>query len=129
MSRRRHSISSSEDNIDLEASLASLSQIPEDLASDGRASESLGSPRRRRPPKLANLFSVVNLSSSVSSQQGQHDSIWTSKSNYAYDTRVLFKRRITNLHNMLTSLKAYVELNYSGFRKILKKFVISLRRN
>lgn len=48
-------------------------------------------------------------------------SIWTAKTNYAYDTRVLFKRKITNLFISFTSLRSYVELNYTGFRKILKK--------
>lgn len=47
--------------------------------------------------------------------------IWNGNSNYAWDIQLLFKRRITNLYLTATSLKAYVELNYSGFRKILKK--------
>jgi phosphate transporter len=49
------------------------------------------------------------------------ENIWTSKSGFAYDTRLLFKRRITTLYISTTSLKSYVEVNYSGFRKILKK--------
>lgn len=49
------------------------------------------------------------------------DNIWTAKSNYAMDTRLLFKRRITNLYVSFCSLRSYVEVNYSGFRKILKK--------
>jgi len=48
-------------------------------------------------------------------------SIWTSGTDYAYDTRLLFKRRITNLYISFTSLKSYVEINASGFRKIIKK--------
>ncbi|KAF9021958.1 Sodium/sulfate symporter [Hymenopellis radicata] len=50
------------------------------------------------------------------------DTIWTAKTNYAYDTRLLFKRRITTLYIAFTSLRSYVEINYSGFRKILKKY-------
>lgn len=46
-----------------------------------------------------------------------------SNSDYAWDTRLLFKRRITNLYVSTSSLKSYVELNYSGFRKVLKKCV------
>jgi phosphate transporter len=49
------------------------------------------------------------------------NSVWTSGSDYAYDTRLLFKRRITTLYISFTNLKSYVEVNYSGFRKILKK--------
>ncbi|KAF8638963.1 hypothetical protein AX17_001824 [Amanita inopinata Kibby_2008] len=48
--------------------------------------------------------------------------VWTSQSDYAYDTRLLFKRRITKLYISLTNLRSYVELNYSGFRKIIKKY-------
>ena len=50
------------------------------------------------------------------------DSIWTSQSNYAYDTRLLLKRRITKLYISLTELRSYTELNYTGFRKIIKKY-------
>ncbi|PFH46462.1 hypothetical protein AMATHDRAFT_69824 [Amanita thiersii Skay4041] len=49
-------------------------------------------------------------------------SIWNSNTDYAYDTRLLFKRRITKVYIALTNLRSYVELNYSGFRKIIKKY-------
>ncbi|KAF9811049.1 hypothetical protein IEO21_06678 [Rhodonia placenta] len=48
--------------------------------------------------------------------------VWTAKNNYAMDVQLLFKRRITNLYLSVTSLRSYIELNYSGFRKILKKY-------
>ena len=60
---------------------------------------------------------------SVSSTLMPNDTVWTAKNDYATDIRLLFKRRITNLYLSLTSLRAYVELNYTGFRKILKKYV------
>ena len=120
VSRRRLSMSSSEDNIDLEASLMSLGQLQEDSRSHNDGRGSLDSPKRARG-NLANIIGLVK-SSSASPSSRALDTVWTSMSNYAYDTRALFKRRITNLHNTLTSLKAYVELNYSGFRKILKKY-------
>ncbi|KAF7335425.1 SPX domain-containing protein [Mycena venus] len=50
------------------------------------------------------------------------EDVWTSDSEYAYDTRLLFKRRITTLFISVASLKSYVDVNYSGFRKILKKY-------
>lgn len=121
---RRLSVSSSEDNYDLEASLASLTQIPEGNAigsSTGDLRGSSTSPARARTA-LANIFNVVKPTGSVRSSLIGKDTIWTSKSSYAFDTRALFKRRITILYNSLTSLRAYVELNYSGFRKILKKY-------
>lgn len=51
------------------------------------------------------------------------DTVWTARNNYAMDIQLLFKRRITNLYLSIMSLKSYVELNHSGFRKILKKYV------
>ncbi|KAG6905174.1 hypothetical protein DXG01_004419 [Tephrocybe rancida] len=50
------------------------------------------------------------------------DTIWTSRSHYATDTRLLFKRKITMLYVSLTNLKSYVENNQAGFHKILKKY-------
>ena len=50
------------------------------------------------------------------------DSIWSSQSNYAYDARLLLKRRLTKLYISLTNLRSYAELNYTGFRKIIKKY-------
>ncbi|RDB25702.1 putative transporter C3B8.04c [Hypsizygus marmoreus] len=51
-----------------------------------------------------------------------HDTIWTSKSDYATDIRLLLKRKITTLYIAISNLKSYVEVNQSGFRKILKKY-------
>ncbi|KAJ7082710.1 SPX domain-containing protein [Mycena belliarum] len=66
--------------------------------------------------KLTPNFMHASITSSIL------ENVWTSKSDYAYDTRLLFKRRITTLYISVTSLKSYVEINYSGFRKILKKY-------
>ncbi|KAF9048928.1 SPX domain-containing protein [Panaeolus papilionaceus] len=69
--------------------------------------------------KLSTRFH--NLKDSLTSP-AEPTTIWTAKSNYAYDTRLLFKRRITNLYISFTNLRAYVEINYAGFRKIIKKY-------
>ncbi|KAL5526693.1 PHO91 [Sanghuangporus sanghuang] len=120
--QRRLSMSSNEDIHELEASMASLSQIPE----DDTVRTSTGDLRRSSPARartaLSNIFNFVKPGSSVTSSQLGKETIWTSKSSYAFDIRALFKRRIATLYNQLTSLRAYVELNYSGFRKILKKY-------
>lgn len=87
----------------------------EDTAVDN---EGAGTTRSSRAvARLANKFG--SLRDSVTSSI--HDTIWTSQTDYAYDTRLLFKRKITNLYISLSSLKSYVEVNQSGFRKILKK--------
>lgn len=157
---RRVSISSTEENTDLEQSLVSLRQshlqsprtfpttVPEaeEFFShdehDGPSSSTLPPPVNTKhlpgtgSGKTKNL--VKKLASSIASlggsphpglgsesaaspASGRHDTIWTSRSAYATDTQFLFKRRITNLYVQTSSLKQYVELNYSGFRKILKK--------
>lgn len=66
---------------------------------------------------------LMNMRDSITSLPTQ--SVWTARTNYAWDIRLLFKRRITNLYVSFCSLKSYVEVNYSGFRKILKKYVSS----
>lgn len=48
--------------------------------------------------------------------------MWNARNNYAQDTQLLFKRKITRTYVLATSLRSYVELNYAGFRKILKKY-------
>jgi len=67
---------------------------------------------------LGSLFRTVT---SNASDGDSHD-IWTSNTDYAVDTRLIFKRRITSLYISFTSLKSYVELNFTGFTKILKKY-------
>ncbi|KAF8799051.1 SPX-domain-containing protein [Phlegmacium glaucopus] len=70
--------------------------------------------------RLSNTLN--NLRESFSSVHDQDNTVWTARTDYAYDIRLLFKRRITNLYISFTNLRSYVEINYSGFRKILKKY-------
>lgn len=128
---RRYSTSSSEGNgTDLEASFASVNQQPPPIHTGTReraTSSSSKSPMATATRSLANTFGFMR-DSFTSSASG--DNIWTAKSDYALDTRMLFKRKITTSYISLTSLKSYVEVNYSGFRKILKKCVLpSIPRN
>ena len=110
--RRRTSVSSMEDS------------HPE---LDDSYHDSPSSPKSPRGTlsKLSNTFN--NLRESFSSSAHDPDNtVWTARSDYAYDIRLLFKRRITNLYISFTNLRSYVEINYSGFRKILKKYVFLL---
>ncbi|CAE6454918.1 unnamed protein product [Rhizoctonia solani] len=112
-------------NADLEASLASLR---------GPGSDSGISPRsphqRRRATSLSTLppkTPLATLIRFVKPGNGSHapvvgETIWQIRSSAAVDLQMLFKRRITTLYITLTSLQSYVELNYTGFRKILKKY-------
>ncbi|KAH8094497.1 Sodium/sulfate symporter [Cristinia sonorae] len=123
---RRYSLSSNEDHGDLEASIASLqaasaagehnthfSSLPPPAI--GRGSSTSRSPMRAARTLASKIFSKDTISTLP-------DTIWNGKSNYAWDIQLLFKRRITNLYLTACSLKSYSELNYSGFRKILKKY-------
>ncbi|KAJ6611134.1 SPX domain-containing protein [Mycena sp. CBHHK59/15] len=131
--QRRRRVSSSAHRMSL--SLSASRVIPEESPAGGHrhsisSSSSDGHPEHPSPVsprapfgtigKLANKLTPDFMRSSVASST--HENVWTSKSDYAYDTRLLFKRRITNLYISVTSLKSYVEVNYSGFRKILKKY-------
>jgi phosphate transporter len=73
-----------------------------------------------RARQFAKRLSLGNVRESFTSSS-QEQTIWNAKTNYAWDTRLLFKRRITNLYVTLSALKSYVDTNHSGFRKILKK--------
>lgn len=115
---RRFSISSTEDHGDLEASLASLrSQYAQPSGSSQAAPTH--SPRITTKTIAAK---VKGMKDSITSLTAGPPTVWTAKNNYATDIQLLFKRRITNLYLTATSLRSYVELNYSGFRKILKKY-------
>lgn len=50
-------------------------------------------------------------------------SIWSSSSGYARDTRITFKMRLQAHYRELAQLKSFVALNYTGFRKALKKCI------
>ncbi|KAJ3518184.1 hypothetical protein NLJ89_g10 [Agrocybe chaxingu] len=103
---RRQSISSNEDDgPGLETSYASLQP-----------------PKRGTLSKLQTKLTNMRDSITSSASATVEHTIWTSQSDYAYDTRLLYKRRITTLYISFTNLKSYVEINYSGFRKIIKKY-------
>ncbi|KAF5359495.1 hypothetical protein D9756_002903 [Leucocoprinus leucothites] len=97
--RRRSSVSSGEDPRNLEDSTMSFPR-------------SMG--------VLSNRFS--NLRDSWNSTAFDDNTIWTARNDYAYDTRLLFKRRITTTYISFTNLRSYIDINYSGFRKIIKKY-------
>ncbi|KIJ51071.1 hypothetical protein M422DRAFT_204101 [Sphaerobolus stellatus SS14] len=124
---RRLSISSSEDGADLEASMFSghlrsvsgSQELPTEplIPEDRELSHSRSQSSTRGGLRISKVFR------SILHDHDEHgESVWTAKTNYAYDTRALFKRRITTLFINLASLRSYVELNYTGFRKILKKY-------
>ncbi|KAJ3756043.1 SPX domain-containing protein [Lentinula raphanica] len=128
--RRRLSSSANANRMQGESSYVRQSPVRHRYStssSEGELEDSVASLRRSISPqrtmqKIANTFGLIkDLKDSVTSS-GILETIWTARTNYAYDTRLLFKRRITNLYVSVSSLRSYVEVNYSGFRKILKKY-------
>ncbi|KAM0786287.1 hypothetical protein ACM66B_001766 [Microbotryomycetes sp. NB124-2] len=128
--RALSSASAGSDLLDLEEEPA---EAPAQLENGARASDSL-SPPRPSPP----LRRVQSATSRASTNQQRRRSLsrhatdldddeieeagWTGASDWAIDTRIMLKRRISALFTSLTELKQYVELNYTGFNKILKKY-------
>ncbi|KAH9456490.1 hypothetical protein KEM48_003207 [Puccinia striiformis f. sp. tritici PST-130] len=72
---------------------------------------SLGSQTQFHRRAQQNLSTAPNLSE-----------FWMSNVEFIHDSRVFFKRRITQLFVTLNSLKTYIDLNFTAFRKILKKY-------
>lgn len=112
-------MSSNEDQGDLEASIASLRSTTAQAEPSGSQTWSGGQGRgvSRSPMRAARTIA----SKIFAKDDNTPETVWTAKNNYAMDMQLLFKRRITNLYLSLTSLRSYVELNVTGFRKILKK--------
>ncbi|KAF8322610.1 SPX-domain-containing protein [Clavulina sp. PMI_390] len=112
-------------NNDLEAGPEPLSPIassgshPEDLVGSKTSVHSR--------PTLSKIITqpraaLADIFSPTATTNAAPETVWTSKSTAAFDIRMLFKRRISNLYTEATNSKSFVELNHSGFRKILKKY-------
>ncbi|KAF7773130.1 hypothetical protein Agabi119p4_5297 [Agaricus bisporus var. burnettii] len=94
---------------DLRASVSTISAEEQRLVEE-----------RPRPLTIPHRFR--DFTSSWTSSNHDDTLIWTARGDYAYDTRLLFKRRITLLYISFTNLRSYIDINYSGFRKIIKKY-------
>lgn len=112
---RRYSVSSDEHD-EIEASTASLDPSTEHHGAGRGASRS----PLVRAKSIANKLKDSLIS--TGSTSSQPETVWNARNNYAQDTQLLFKRKITRTYVLATSLRSYVELNYAGFRKILKKY-------
>lgn len=122
--RQRHASAHSDDMQDSLASLPPLATAQLHRSQRGGNSQSRSPTATRARRSLSGRLRDSILSSNLfSSAEGLHSSTWTSESNYAQDTRLLFKRKITNAYVGVSGLHSYVELNQTGFKKVLKKYV------
>ncbi|KZT57927.1 Sodium/sulfate symporter [Calocera cornea HHB12733] len=116
LSGRPRALSANSDSADLE-----LGTGPSH-GGHGRRDPSPYTHARSRSTSTNPLGSFMRTVTSNISESGDSHDVWTSNTDNAVDTRLIFKRRITSLYISFTSLKSYVELNFTGFNKILKKY-------
>ncbi|GAA5988953.1 hypothetical protein JCM10908_006244 [Rhodotorula pacifica] len=94
------------------------------------ASDSPSSPTKARRPSnpkgarraLSQLMGGAFLTEEDSGATGAQGAGWDGLSDWAIDTRIMFKRRLAALFTSLSELKQYVDLNYTGLSKVLKKY-------
>ncbi|SCZ87939.1 BZ3500_MvSof-1268-A1-R1_Chr2-3g05407 [Microbotryum saponariae] len=77
-------------------------------------SKSFGTPSRKRDSSRFTTGSIAN--------EDDDDGVFGGTSDWAIDTRIMYKRRIAALFTALSELKQYVDLNYTGLSKVLKKY-------
>lgn len=112
-------LSSDSYDYDMEASVPSMRRSVNLPDGNDNVRPSI-SPRSTLKP-LSDMFRFASMRGSVTDDGTE--TVWNAKSDHARDTRMLFKRRLTTLYISMTSLRSYVELNQTGFRKVLKKYV------
>ncbi|KAG5721703.1 hypothetical protein E4T56_gene11189 [Termitomyces sp. T112] len=118
--RRRRQKSSTRRNISRELGSSARAHRLSISSADTADNEGVGGSVSRLANRIGDTLrdSIISNAPSVPEMQ----TIWNYKSDYAYDIRLLFKRKITTSYVAVANLKSYVEVNYSGFRKILKKY-------
>ncbi|KAK4049903.1 low-affinity phosphate transporter [Microbotryomycetes sp. JL221] len=87
-----------------------------------QSSTSKTSGSRRRSNSRSNALFRNAVSGDDDDDDDLAEAGWTGSSDWAIDTRIMLKRRISALFTSLTELKQYVELNHTGLSKILKKY-------
>ncbi|GAA6050403.1 hypothetical protein JCM3770_004020 [Rhodotorula araucariae] len=80
-------------------------------------------------PRLAKQRGTSRLSNSLLTTEEEGlmtgagaGAVWEGLSDWAIDTRIMYKRRLAGLFTSLSELKQYVDLNYTGLSKVLKKY-------
>ncbi|KAI5476711.1 phosphate transporter [Pseudohyphozyma bogoriensis] len=86
-------------------------------------------PSRKALQRNGSRLSAVGTPGSARGRRGlsmfrddDEDGVWGGTSDWAIDTRIMYKRRITAVFTALSELKQYVNLNYTGLSKVLKKY-------
>lgn len=90
----------------------------------GNNATSNRAPNLRTRRSLANR--VMTGSFLTDGEDSSNPQAWDGLSDWAIDTRIMFKRRLASLFTSLSELKQFVDLNYTGFRKVIKKCVAAV---
>ncbi|OHF02440.1 SPX domain-containing protein, partial [Colletotrichum orchidophilum] len=91
-----------------------------------KSRSSLGGGRRKTVPNLGH--SVTDMTASTELTLGRSLRRYSTANDempdqtYLYSSGIMLKKRIIGLYVSLCELKSYVQLNRTGFRKVLKKF-------
>jgi phosphate transporter len=120
-SHLRGSVSDYGDTIERLAWPRPNSQPPQASMAERRRS-SHGNRRRALSQIISDFIPGQRREVSPSQSSVLPTSIWNSRSSHARDIRMVYKRRITTYYLHDISLRSFVELNWTGFRKILKKY-------
>ncbi|GAA5910816.1 hypothetical protein JCM6882_003435 [Rhodosporidiobolus microsporus] len=87
-----------------------------------RARPSFGT---RRGLSGGNKMGHSILSAHEAATEGENEApggVWDGLSDWAVDQRIMYKRRLAGVFTSLSELKQFVDLNYTGLSKVLKKF-------
>ena len=89
---------------------------------NGRRSSNFGG-RRRTVPNIMNASTDLTASSEITRSVRRHSMSYEDYAEQAlFSSNIMLKKRIISLYVQLCELKSYVQLNHTGFRKVLKKF-------
>ncbi|CAK7564519.1 MAG: low-affinity phosphate transporter [Sporothrix epigloea] len=86
---------------------------------------SFGAANRRRRHPLSNLVASTDMTASTDFTRSRRYSTTFEdhpEDAVLFSSSIMLKKRIVNIYVQLCELKSYVQLNKTGFRKVLKKF-------
>ncbi|GAA5863231.1 hypothetical protein JCM8547_002871 [Rhodosporidiobolus lusitaniae] len=71
---------------------------------------------------LSRMGQSILSSHETAGEEGGGIGAWEGLSDWAIDNRIMYKRKAAGLFTSLSELKQYVDLNYTGLSKVLKKY-------
>ena len=100
-------------------------QEAQQQAQQHRRRFSFGAANRRRRRPISNLIASTDMTASTEFTRSRRYSTTFEdhpEDAVLFSSSIMLKKRIINIYVQLCELKSYVQLNKTGFRKVLKKF-------